>query len=141
MKIGWRFVMFYLKLTKAIENAELDHGISKFDSISKEILKRVASADETTGLLMMKDLSDLGSFPTIQAHLNKLIAQGWIERHGSEKDKRVVNLSIAPTARQSLNAISEGLLDWYKIVGGRLSSFIVHISTPVGILEMLPVFI
>ena len=98
--------MFYLKLTKEIENAELNHGISKFDSISKEILKRVASADETTRLLMMKDLSDLGSFPTIQAHLNSLIAQGWIERHGSEKDKRVVNLSIAPTARHSIPPIS-----------------------------------
>ena len=133
--------MFYLKLTKEIENAELNHGISKFDSISKEILKRVASADETTRLLMMKDLSDLGSFPTIQAHLNSLIAQGWIERHGSEKDKRVVNLSIAPTARHSLNAISEGLLDWYRIVGGRLSSFILYVYAAVGFLEILPVLI
>ena len=64
--------MFYLKLSRAIETAELDHGISKFDSISKEILKRVASTDETTGLLKMKDLSDLGSFPTIQNHLNSM---------------------------------------------------------------------
>ena len=130
--------MFYLKLSRAIETAELDHGISKFDSISKEILKRVASTDETTGLLKMKDLSDLGSFPTIQAHLNALIAEGWVERHGSEKDKRIVNLSIAPTARQSLDAISEGLLDWYRIVGGRLSSFIVHTYASVGLLEILP---
>lgn len=130
--------MFYLKLSRAIETAELDHGISKFDSISKEILKRVASTDETTGLLKMKDLSDLGSFPTIQAHLNELIAEGWVERHGSEKDKRIVNLSIAPTARQSLDAISEGLLDWYRIVGGRLSSFIVHTYVSVGLLEILP---
>ena len=107
--------MFYLKLTKAIENAESDHGISKFDSISKEILKRVASTDETTRLLRMKDLSDLGSFPTIQNHLNSLIELGWIERHYSENDKRVVNLSVAPTARQALNAISDGLLEWYRI--------------------------
>jgi hypothetical protein len=133
--------MFYLKLSRAIENAELDHGISRFDSISKEILKRVASTDETTGLLIMKDLSDLGTFPTIQAHLNELIAQGWIERHGSEKDRRIVNLSIAPTARQSLNAISEGLLDWYRAIGGRLTSFIVHTYASVGLLEILPVLI
>ena len=115
MKSGCGALMFYLKLTKAIENAESDHGISKFDSISKEILKRVASTDETTRLLMMKDLSDLGSFPTIQNHLNSLIELGWIERHYSENDKRVVNLSVAPTARQALNAISDGLLEWYRI--------------------------
>ena len=115
MKSDCGALMFYLKLTKAIENAESDHGISKFDSISKEILKRVASADETTCLLMMKDLSDLGSFPTIQNHLNSLIELGWIERHYSENDKRVVNLSVAPTARQALNAISDGLLEWYRI--------------------------
>ena len=141
MKSGCGALMFYLKLTKAIENAELDHGISEFDTISKEILKRVASTDETTRLLMMKDLSDLGSFPTIQAHLNRLTAQGWIERHSSEKDKRVVNLSIAPTARQSLNAISEGLLNWYKMAGGRLSLFIVHAYAGTGFLEILPVLI
>ena len=120
--------MFYLKLSRAIETAELDHGISKFDSISKEILKRVASADEMTRKLMMKDLSDLGSFPTIQAHLSKLIELGWIERRDDATDKRAVLLVVAPRAREALQAISEGLHEWYDVIGRRVSLLIAHIS-------------
>ena len=127
--------MFYLKLTRAIESAESDHGIWTFDPISKEILKRVASADEMTRKLMMKDLSDLGSFPTIQAHLSKLIELGWIERRNDEKDKRAVLLVVAPRARQALQAISKGLHEWYEIMGRRLSSFIVHFSAWIMFLE------
>lgn len=120
--------MFYLKLTKAIVNAESDHGISKFDPISKEILKRVATADEMTRKLMMKDLSDLGSFPTVQTHLNKLIDLGWIERRDDATDKRAVLLVVAPRARLALQAISEGLHEWYDVIGRRVSSLIAHIS-------------
>ena len=127
--------MFYLKLTRAIESAESDHGISTFDPISKEILKRVASADEMTRKLMMKDLSDLGSFPTIQAHLSKLIELGWIERRNDEKDKRAVLLVVAPRARQALQAISKGLHEWYDIIGRRMSSFIAYLSAWIIFLE------
>jgi DNA-binding MarR family transcriptional regulator len=128
-------VMFYLKLSKAIENAESDHGISKFDPISKEILKRVASADEMTRKLMMKDLSDLGSFPTVQSHLNKLIDLGWIERRDDETDKRAVLLVVAPRARQALHEISKGLHEWYEIIGRRMTSFIAQISAWTMFLE------
>ena len=127
--------MFYLKLTRAIENAESDHGISKFDPISKEILKRVATADEMTRKLMMKDLSDLGSFPTVQTHLNKLIDLGWIERRNDENDKRAVLLVVAPRARQALQAVSKGLHEWYEIIGRSMSSFIAHISVLIMFFE------
>ena len=113
--------MFYLELNSAIESAESDYGISNLHWISKEIFKRVASAERMDRKLMIKDLYDLGTFPTIRVHLNKLIEQGWIERHDSEEDKRIVHLSVAPRARQALNAISEGLRQWYEIVGGRIS--------------------
>ncbi len=109
--------MFYLELISAIDNAELVNGIAVMHSISKEIFTRVATAERTNRKLIIKDLYDIGTHPTIQLHVEKLTEQGWIERQNSEEDKRVVYLSVTPRARQALVTISEGLRQMYKKVG------------------------
>jgi predicted transcriptional regulator len=102
---------------------------------SSELNILQTKADEMTRKLMMKDLSDLGSFPTVQSHLNKLIDLGWIERRDDETDKRAVLLVVAPRARQALHAISKGLHEWYEIIGRRMTSFIAQISAWTMFLE------
>ncbi len=109
--------MFYLELISAIDSAELANGIAVMHSISKEIFTRVATAERTNRKLIMKDLYDIGTHPTIQLHVEKLTEQGWIERHSGEEDKRLVHLSVTPRARQALVTISEGLRQFLKTAG------------------------
>ena len=75
--------MFYLELISAIDNAELVNGIAVMHSISKEIFTRVATAERTNRKLIIKDLYDIGTHPTMTASptfrsYSRLLAAGLV---------------------------------------------------------------
>lgn len=119
--------MTYVKLSKAIEDAEKNCGLSRFDPISKEIFKRIIYAELNNRMLMIKELSDMASFPTIQSYLKPLIEAEWIEKHDALNDKRIRLLSTSPKAQQTVELMSAELNSKLKIYGVRmLSLFALH---------------
>lgn len=101
--------MTYLELLAAIAAAESQHGISELDDISREILTTIASANMIGVKMRMKDLAKVATFPTVHAHLAKLIETGWVEREDDESDGRVALLRITPRTKEILGKISETL--------------------------------
>ncbi len=101
--------MTYLELLAAISAAERQHGISDLDHISRDILQTIASANMMNVKMRMKDLAEIATFPTVQAHLAKLIEGGWVERMSDETDGRVALLRITPRAEEMLHNISNTL--------------------------------
>ena len=101
--------MTYLELLAAIAAAESQHGISELDDISREILTTIASANMIGVKMRMKDLAKVATFPTVHAHLAKLIETGWVEREDDESDGRVALLRITPRTKEILRNISETL--------------------------------
>jgi DNA-binding MarR family transcriptional regulator len=101
--------MTYLELLAAISAAEKQNGISDLDHVSRDILQTIASANMMNVKMRMKDLAEIATFPTVQAHLAKLIEGGWVERMNDETDGRVALLRITPRAEQVLRNISDTL--------------------------------
>ncbi len=101
--------MTYLELLAAIATAETQHGISELDDISREILTTIASANMIGVKMRMKDLAKVATFPTVHAHLAKLIETGWVEREDDGSDGRVALLRITPRTKEILRKISETL--------------------------------
>ena len=101
--------MTYLELLAAISAAEKQHGISDLDHISRDILQTIASANMMNIRMRMKDLDEIATFPTVQAHLAKPIESGWVERLIDETDGRVARLRITPRTEEMLRNISETL--------------------------------
>jgi len=116
--------MTYVKLSRAIEDAEENCGLSKFDPISREIFKRIIYAELNNRMLMIKELSDMASFPTIQSYLKPLIEADWIEKHDALNDKRVRLLSTSLKAQQTVQLMSEELNSKLKIFGVRMLSLV-----------------
>lgn len=116
--------MTYVKLSRAIEDAEENCGLSRFDPISREIFKRIIYAELNNRMLMIKELSDMASFPTIQSYLKPLIEADWIEKHDALNDKRVRLLSTSPKAQQTVQLMSEELNSKLKIFGVRMLSVV-----------------
>lgn len=50
------------------------------------------------------------SLPTMSSTMSKLVSSGWVERHRSEADRRVVMLTITPAGRQLIEEIGQMLL-------------------------------
>lgn len=101
--------MTYLELIAAIAAAEKEQGIDKLDSVSREIIQTVASANMMNVRMRMKDLSKVATFPTIHTHLKMLIDDGWITREEDATDKRVALLRITPRTQETLQKISDTL--------------------------------
>ena len=101
--------MTYLELLAAIAAAEKQHGLSDLDQVSREILQTIASANMMKVRMRMKDLAKVATFPTVHAHLAKLIESGWVERLDDETDGRVALLRITPRTEEMLRNISETL--------------------------------
>ena len=75
-------------------------------------------------MLMIKELSDMASFPTIQSYLKPLIEADWIEKHDALNDKRVRLLSTSLKAQQTVQLMSEELNSKLKIFGVRMLSLV-----------------
>lgn len=51
------------------------------------------------------------SLPTMSSTMSKLVSNGWVERHRSQADRRVVMLSITPAGRELIEEIGQTLLN------------------------------
>jgi len=51
------------------------------------------------------------SLPTMSNTISKLVSAGWVERHRSETDRRVVMLSLTPAGQQLVKKIGQQLVN------------------------------
>lgn len=50
------------------------------------------------------------SLPTMSSTMSRLVAAGWVERHRSQADRRVVMLALTPAGRQVVEEIGQTLV-------------------------------
>jgi DNA-binding MarR family transcriptional regulator len=50
--------------------------------------------------------------PTITAHVNQMVTEGWVERRPSPRDRRRVGLFITRKGRSLMNATQQRRADW-----------------------------
>jgi len=50
------------------------------------------------------------SLPTMSNTIKKLVAAGWVERHRSEEDRRVVMLTLTPAGQQLIEEIGQKMV-------------------------------
>ena len=50
------------------------------------------------------------SLPTMSSTISKMVAAGWVERHRSQQDRRVVMLALTPTGHSLVNEIGQKLV-------------------------------
>jgi len=103
--------MSYVNLIAAIAAAERQNGLDTLDTISKEILQMIASADLTHGKIKVSDVTRAGhsTFPTVINRLRKLEDEGWISRSDDPEDKRAHLLHITPKTQAVFDRIYDGL--------------------------------
>lgn len=101
--------MSYLELIAAIAAAEREQGIDELDAVSRHILQSIATANQAGVRMRMKDLSTLATFPTLHAHVQKLVDTGWIERTADETDHRAILLRVTPMATEVFRRLSDML--------------------------------
>lgn len=51
------------------------------------------------------------SLPTMSNTMSKLVAAGWVERHRSQEDRRVVMLTLTPSGQQLVEKIGQHLVN------------------------------
>ena len=98
--------MTYLELITALAAAERNHGIGALEPLSRAILHAIAAAAGAGGRMRMKDLDKLASFPTAQAHVQKLCDGGWIEKFTDPDDRRLILLRLTCKAQAAFDAMT-----------------------------------
>lgn len=107
MKPIIQYLLHSLKEEEIYKNSRIQHKESY-------ILRLITLAHLTAKTLRVSELlsnADLGSSPTIQAYLAKLVLKGFVIRKVSEEDKRVQFLIPSDNAVNLFDQLSKALYD------------------------------
>lgn len=87
--------------------AELRHGETPL--LPPQLAAMTLLAENSYNLSELAEQHGV-SLPTMSSTISRLVAAGWVERHRSQADRRVVMLSLTPAGHQIIEEIGQKLI-------------------------------